>query len=77
MKISSDQESESDLELERNKPPIKTESLNCLQMIRNYLASIFETTDIDYNSLYNIEKRIVSSTSRGKQTLMHLYFMSQ
>ena len=42
--ISSDSESESDLELEYNKPPTKTEALHCLQMIRNYLTSISETT---------------------------------
>ena len=65
-KISSDQESESDLELEQNKPPTKTEALHCLQTIRNYRTSISETPDVDYNSLYNIEKRIVGSTSRDK-----------
>ena len=75
--ISSDSESESDLELEQKKSLAKTETLHCLQMIRNYLTSISEAFDIHYNSLYNIEKRIVGSTSRDKQTLMHQYFMSQ
>ena len=75
--ISSDSESDNDLELEQNKPPTKIEALHCLQTIRNYLTSISEITSIDYNSLFNIEKRIVGSTSRGKQTLMHQYFMSQ
>ena len=71
-------ESESGLELEQNKSPTKTEALHCLQMIRNYLTSISEKkNDIDYNSLYNIEKRIVGSISKGKQTLMQPYFMSQ
>ena len=68
--------SESDLELEQSKSPTKTEALHCLQMIINYLTSISETTDIDYNSLYNIGKRTVGNTSRDKQTLMHQYFMS-
>ena len=70
-------ESEIDLELEQNKSPTETEALHCLQTIRNYIASISETTDTDYSSLYNIEKRIVDSTYRAKQTLMHQYFMSQ
>ena len=69
-------ESKSDMELEQNKSPTKTETLLFLQMIRNYLTSISETTDVDYNSMHNIEKRIVGSTSRGKQTLMHQYLMS-
>ena len=70
-------ESESDLELQQNKSPTKNEALHCLQLIRNYLKSISETTAIDCNSLHNIEKRIVVGTFRGKQTLMHQYFMSQ
>ena len=52
-------DSESDLEMEHNKPPTKTGALHCLQTIKNYLTFISETTDIDYNSLYNIEKRIL------------------
>ena len=75
--ISLESESESDLELDQKKPPTKTEVLHCLRMIRNYLTSISETTDIDNNSLYAIEKRIARSTSRDKQTLMHQYFMSE
>ena len=43
----------------KTSPRLKTEALLCLQMFRNYLTSIFETTDVDYNSLYNIKKRIV------------------
>ena len=58
--ISSDSESKSDLELEQNKPPAKTEALHCLQTFRNFPTSISETTDFDYNSLYKIEKRMVS-----------------
>ena len=65
------------LELEQIKSPTKTEALHCLQTIRNFLTSISETTDIDYNLLYNIEKRTVGSSSRDKQTLKHQYFMSQ
>ena len=76
-KISSEPESENNLELEQNKPPTKTETLHWLQTVRNYLKSISETTDIDYNSLHSIEKRTVNSTSRDKQTLMHQYIMSQ
>ena len=75
--ISSYSERESDLELEQNKPPTKTEAFHCLQTIRNCLTSIYETTDVNYNSLHNIEKRIVGSTSRDKQTLKYQYFMSQ
>ena len=70
-------ESESDLQLEQNKSPTKTEALHYLQIIKNYLTSTFETTDIDQNSLYNVENRILGSRSRDKQTLMHKYFMSQ
>ena len=70
-------ESESDLELEQNKSPTKTELLHYIQMIRNYITSISETTDIDYNLLNNIKKRIVVSTFRDKQTLMPQYLMSQ
>ena len=54
-------ESESDLELEQNKSPTKTEALHSLQMIRNYLTSISETTDIDCNSLHNNKKSIAGS----------------
>ena len=77
MKVIECLESERHLKLEQNKSPTKTETLHCLQMIRNYLTSIFETTDIDYNALYTMEKRILGSTSRDKQTLMHQYFMLQ
>ena len=70
-------ESEIDLEQELNKSATKTEELHGLQMIKNYLISISKTNDIDYNSLDNIEKRILSSTSRDKQALMHQYFTSQ
>ena len=75
--ISLESDSESDLELEQNKPPIKIEALYCLQTIINYLTFISETIDIDCISLYNIEKRIVGNTSRGKQSLINQYFMSQ
>ena len=64
------------MEIEQNKSPTKTETLHCLQTIRNYLTSISETTDIDFNSLYSIKKIIVGSTSRYKQTLIHQYFMA-
>ena len=76
-KIFLDSESENDLELEQNKHSTKTEALHCLQTIRNCLTSISETIDVDYNSLQDIEKRIVGRTSRDKQTLMHQYFMSK
>ena len=46
--ISSDSESESDLELVQMKPLTKIKTLHCLQTIRNYLKSISEATDIDY-----------------------------
>ena len=59
-------ESESDLELEQNKSPTKMEALHCLQTIKYYLASISEAIDIDYTSLYKIEKRILRSTSRAR-----------
>ena len=36
-----------------------------------------ETTDIDCNPSYNIEKKIVGSTFRDKKTLKNQYFMSQ
>ena len=74
--ISFDQESESDLELEQNKPLTKTEALHCLQTIRNYLTSISKTTDVDYYSMYDIGKRTVRNTSMDKQTLIHQYFKS-
>ena len=63
--VSSNSASESDLELEQNKSLTKTEALHCLQMIRNHLTSTSETTDVDYNLLYNIEKRIVGNASRN------------
>ena len=77
VEISSDQESESDLEQEQNKIPAKIEALPYLQTARNYLTFISEITDFDYNSLFNNKKRIIGSTSRDKQTLIHRYFMSQ
>ena len=55
----------------------KIEALHYLQTIRNYISSISETTDVDYNSMYNIEKRIVVTTFRDEQILVHQYFMSQ
>ena len=57
-------ESKSDLELKQNTSPTKTEALPCLQTIRNYLAFISETIDIDY-ILYIIEKRILVSPFKG------------
>ena len=42
--ISSNSESESDLELEQNKSPTKTETLHCLQTLRNYPTFFFDIT---------------------------------
>ena len=48
--ISSDSKNKHDLELKQNKLPTKIKALHCLQTIRNYLTSISEITDSDYNS---------------------------
>ena len=75
---SSNVSSDIDLELEPNKSLTETETLHCLQMIRNYLTSFSdEMTDANYNSLHNIKKRIAGSTSMNKKTLVHQYLMSQ
>ena len=62
------------MKLKQNKPSTRTEALLCLEKTRNYLLSISETADIDYNPLYKTEDRNVGNKSNAKQINFLLSF---
>lgn len=74
--VMSSEESDEGSETEE-KPPTKSEASQSISVIRKYLLSVKETTEKDYDCLYQIEKRILSFNSRNKQTSIHKYFSSQ
>lgn len=70
-------ESDSDHEEEPDKPKVtKKMALECIEGLRNYISTLNETTDRDYDMLYSLEKRILFS-GYNHQTKMDAFFLNQ